>query len=87
MAIARTRTINGVPYFCHAGLRLEGPRSTTLGAVAGIGDGAAAGADDVAMFFEALLSADLRDRLLQLQRRSCAGQVSEFAGLTFGVKQ
>jgi hypothetical protein len=53
MATARRRTISVVPYFCHAGLRREGTCSTTLGAL-GAGEGAVAGADDVAICFEAL---------------------------------
>src|SRR5215467_10196381 len=55
IAIAKRTTIKGVPNLCHAGLRGEGARSTTLGA--GAGEGAAAAAGTVAMLVQALLDA------------------------------
>jgi hypothetical protein len=57
MAIARRMTINGVPNFCHAGLRREGTCSTTLGAIVGAGDGAVAGTGEVAICVQVLLDA------------------------------
>src|SRR5262249_25849033 len=51
-ATAKMMTINGVPYFCHAGFRREGGGSTTLGAE---GDGMIAGAGEVAICIQVLL--------------------------------
>jgi len=52
MTIAKRSTINGVPYFCQAGLRRD-ERSTTLGAVEG--DGIVAGVGEVAICVRLLL--------------------------------
>jgi hypothetical protein len=59
MAVTRRRTINGVPYFCQAGLRREGKRSTGLGTVAGAGEGGVAGTGEDAISVQALLGAVL----------------------------
>ena len=52
MTVAKRSTINGVPYFCQAGLRRD-ERSTTLGAVEG--DGIVAGVGEVAICVRLLL--------------------------------
>jgi hypothetical protein len=64
IAIARRVTINGVPYFCQAGLKPENAWSTTLGAVAG--DGMVAGAGEVAICILVLLESLVLSHLTQI---------------------